>query len=120
MSSEGFISLRLRSRPERNSFYAMGRQERRPVSRHLLSSTLHMRLFVALDIEQQIRERIASFVSEMRGLAPAVRWVQPESLHITLKFIGERPDAEVKAIENVLRTISAGSLHVAFRGAGFF
>lgn len=79
-----------------------------------------MRLFVALDIEQQIRERIASFVSEMRGLAPAVRWVQPESLHITLKFIGERPDGEVKAIEDVLRTIAARSFQVSFRGAGFF
>ena len=79
-----------------------------------------MRLFVALDIEQQIRERIASFMSEMRGLAPAVRWVQPESLHITLKFIGERPDAEVKGIENALSAISARSFQVAFSGAGFF
>lgn len=79
-----------------------------------------MRLFVALDIDQQIRERIASFMSEMRGLAPAVRWAQPESLHITLKFIGERPDGEVKAIENVLRTILARSSQVSFRGAGFF
>jgi RNA 2',3'-cyclic 3'-phosphodiesterase len=79
-----------------------------------------MRLFVALDIDQQIRDRIASFMNEMRGLAPAVRWVQPESLHVTLKFIGERPDATVKDVENALRGISAKPFQLSFRGAGFF
>jgi len=79
-----------------------------------------MRLFVALDIDQQIRDGIASFISDMRGLAPAVRWVQPESLHVTLKFIGERPDAMVKAIENALSGIVAKAFQLSFRGAGFF
>jgi RNA 2',3'-cyclic 3'-phosphodiesterase len=79
-----------------------------------------MRLFVALDIDQQIRDRIASFMGDMRGLAPAVRWVRPESLHVTLKFVGERPDSMVKDIENALRGISASSFQLAFSGAGFF
>lgn len=79
-----------------------------------------MRLFVALDIDQEIRSHIASFMSEMRTLAPAVRWVQPESLHVTLKFIGERPDASVKDIENALGEISAKPVQLSFRGAGFF
>lgn len=79
-----------------------------------------MRLFVALDIDQRIRHRIASFMSDMRGFAPAVRWMQPESLHVTLKFIGERPDTKVKDIENALRGVSSRSVQVAFSGAGFF
>jgi len=79
-----------------------------------------MRLFVALDIDQQIRDDIASFISDMRGLAPAVRWVQPESLHVTLKFIGERPDAMVKAIENALSGVLVKAFQLSFRGAGFF
>ena len=79
-----------------------------------------MRLFVALDIDQEIRDRIASFMSEMRGLAPGVRWVQPESLHITLKFIGERPDGMVKDIENALQQVSGNTFQLSFRGAGFF
>jgi 2'-5' RNA ligase len=86
----------------------------------LLCSTVHMRLFVALDIEPQIRERIAAFMNEVRGLAPGVRWVQPESLHVTLKFIGERPDAIAPDIEKVLRGVSAGVFRLSFRGAGFF
>lgn len=79
-----------------------------------------MRLFVALDIDQEIRYRLASFMSHMHALAPAVRWVQPDSLHVTLKFIGERPDASVKDVENALRGIHAKPFQLSFRGAGFF
>src|SRR5437764_13502891 len=90
------------------------------VRSRLLSSTLHMRIFVALDIQEDIRQRIASFVNDVRGLAPTVRWVQPESLHVTLKFIGERPDAIVPDIENALQALSAKTLQLSFRGSGFF
>ncbi len=79
-----------------------------------------MRLFVALDIEQQVRTCIHCFIEEIRGLAPDARWVSPESLHLTLKFIGEQPDATVSNIENALRAVSAPSFQVAFRGSGFF
>jgi len=79
-----------------------------------------MRLFVALDLDPQIRDAIASFMNEVRRLAADVRWVQPESLHVTLKFIGERPDAKVNDIENALRGISAKAFQLSFRGSGFF
>ena len=49
-----------------------------------------MRLFVALDIDDAIRDRIARFLDGVRGFAPDARWVRPESLHVTLKFIGEQ------------------------------
>jgi 2'-5' RNA ligase len=54
-----------------------------------------MRVFVALDLDDEIRERIQQFVEEVRELAPGARWVRAESLHVTLKFIGEHPDAVV-------------------------
>src|SRR5216684_2390138 len=79
-----------------------------------------MRLFVALDIEEGIRNRIAHFMEEMRAAAADARWVNPESLHVTLKFIGERPDAMVKEIEAALRTIEAGPIELQFREIGFF
>jgi 2'-5' RNA ligase len=79
-----------------------------------------MRLFVALDVEPSIRERIARFVEEVRSFAPAVRWESAESLHVTLKFIGERPDAMVKEIEQTVRFVSAKPFQLSFRGTGFF
>jgi 2'-5' RNA ligase len=79
-----------------------------------------MRLFIALDIDDAIRERIARFVEGVRGFAPDARWVHAESLHVTLKFIGEKPDEAVETIKQTLGTIQAGAFDIAFRGYGFF
>ncbi len=79
-----------------------------------------MRVFVGLDIDAEIRGRIAEFVREVRGSAPDVRWVEPESLHVTLKFIGEKPEAAVAEVEKALALIAAEQFGISFRGSGFF
>jgi RNA 2',3'-cyclic 3'-phosphodiesterase len=79
-----------------------------------------MRLFVALDIDDEIRQRIARFVEGVQGFAPDARWAKPESLHVTLKFIGEQPDATVTRIKETLATINAHGTRIDFRGYGFF
>lgn len=77
-----------------------------------------MRLFVALDIDEGIREKIVRFMEGVREFAPDVRWVRPESLHVTLKFIGERSD--IGEIKQALSKIQAAPINIAFRGLGFF
>src|SRR5262249_53211031 len=79
-----------------------------------------MRLFIALDIDDAIRERIQRFMEGVRGFAPDARWVRPESLHVTLKFIGEKPEAAVAEVMSALATVSGQSLQLTFRGHGFF
>jgi len=79
-----------------------------------------MRLFVALDIDSGIRERIARFVEGVRGFAPEARWVRAESLHVTLKFIGEKSESAAEQIQLALGTIQAGAVEIQFRGYGFF
>ena len=79
-----------------------------------------MRVFVALDIDEDIRSRIARSVDDLRPYAPGVRWVKPESLHITLKFIGEKPDPLVKQVEQTLSSISVAPFQITFSGSGFF
>ena len=79
-----------------------------------------MRLFVALDIDDAIRDRIARFLDGVRGFAPDARWVRPESLHVTLKFIGEESEEDVEKIKRTLETIAAESVELNFRGYGFF
>lgn len=79
-----------------------------------------MRIFVGLDIQSGIRQRISEFMTEMQELAPDVRWVTPESLHVTLKFIGEKPDQDVAGVQNKLGEIAASGFNIAFRGSGFF
>jgi 2'-5' RNA ligase len=77
-----------------------------------------MRLFVALDIDSAIRDHLAQFRDEMRALAPGVRWVGPETFHITLQFLGETQKLE--QIKSALAGIKAEPVNLTFRGAGFF
>jgi RNA 2',3'-cyclic 3'-phosphodiesterase len=79
-----------------------------------------VRLFVALDITDDIRSRIQRFIEGVSGFAPDARWVSPESLHLTLKFIGEKPEASVENIKQALSTVKSESLEIVFRGHGFF
>src|SRR5580700_10266286 len=79
-----------------------------------------MRLFVALDIDESIRARIAGFLDGVREFAPDARWARPESLHVTLKFIGEQSGEDVVKIQQTLETIAAETIRVNFRRLGFF
>lgn len=79
-----------------------------------------MRLFVALDIDDNIRANITRFLDRVRDLAPGARWSPAESLHVTLKFIGERREEAVQDIKRRLETIEASAFELDFRGCGFF
>jgi 2'-5' RNA ligase len=79
-----------------------------------------MRLFLALDIPDPIRDRIARFVDGVSGFAPDARWAKPESLHVTLKFIGEQPESTVEQIKRALSMIESPAPEIHFRGYGFF
>jgi 2'-5' RNA ligase len=79
-----------------------------------------MRLFLALDIDDAIRDRIIRFAEGVSGFAPDARWAKPESLHVTLKFIGEQPDEAVQSIQLALSAIHASPPVIHFRGYGFF
>ena len=79
-----------------------------------------MRIFVALDIDEAIRERISRFMEGLRGFAPDARWVRPESLHVTLKFVGEKPPEFVEKITQALSSVHAEATDITFRGYGFF
>ena len=79
-----------------------------------------MRLFIALDIDDAVRERIVRFMDGVQGFAPDARWVMPESLHVTLKFIGEQPEPLVEQINTALGTVSARAAEIQIRSYGFF
>ena len=79
-----------------------------------------MRIFVALDIDDAIRQRIQRFMEGVSGFAPDARWVRPESLHVTLKFIGEKPQEAVEKIKQALSSVRAEPVEINFRGYGFF
>jgi len=72
------------------------------------------RLFVALDLPDEVRERIVAWGRE--ALAdPALRPVAPESLHITLAFLGHRPEKEIERIATAVEESAAPAPWVELR-----
>ena len=85
-----------------------------------------MRLFVALEIPSAVRQHLAALLAELDAVDPGwsknrARWVQPENLHVTLKFIGHVDADKLNPIREALSEIgSETSVQVRFHGVGFF
>jgi 2'-5' RNA ligase len=80
-----------------------------------------VRLFVALEVTEEVRERIREVMPDLRKHCPGARWVRPEGIHVTLKFIGQVEAAQAEAIQEALRTIGSDQpVEMQFQGWGFF
>ncbi len=74
------------------------------------------RLFVALDLPESIRERLARLCT---GL-PSTRWVAPDQLHLTLSFIGEVDGDTFHDLSAALIQVVFDSFPMRLDGLGFF
>lgn len=79
-----------------------------------------MRLFIAFDLDDHIREKIVRFMDGVRGFAPDARWVRPESLHVTLKFIGQWPGERLAELRDCLQTVPSHTFDITIADYGFF
>lgn len=79
-----------------------------------------MRLFIGIDLDAEIRNKIARFLDGVRPFASGARWVSAESLHITLKFIGEQTPEQVEVITQQLQQLKGTATDIRFAGTGFF
>lgn len=59
----------------------------------------HVRLFVACEVPEETRQAITAVIEVLRARSgTAVRWIRPEGIHVTLKFLGEVPVKQLPAI----------------------
>ena len=79
-----------------------------------------MRVFIAVDLPNEIREQLAQIQREIEPLTRSARWVAPASIHVTLKFIGEVPDKQIEAIDTALTGLTWKTFTVTVHGVGFF
>jgi 2'-5' RNA ligase len=62
-----------------------------------------MRLFVAVELDEAVREAIARALEPLRALPQAprgLRWLAPDNWHITLQFLGEVQDSALVAVRD--------------------
>lgn len=75
-----------------------------------------IRLFVALELPESIRERLVL----LQGGVPGARWSTSEQLHLTLRFIGEVPENVGHDVDDALATIRAPAFELELSGVGEF
>jgi 2'-5' RNA ligase len=74
------------------------------------------RLFIAVDLPETIKENLNS----MSFGIPGAKWVTPEQLHLTVRFIGEVDGALFRDIKDVLDEINLQSFNLQLKGVGYF
>src|SRR5262245_26766293 len=79
-----------------------------------------MRVFIAVELPDEIRKALSDVQRALKQLTNTARWVAPESIHITLKFLGEIPDKRVDDIDAALTGLTWKPFTVTVRGVGFF
>jgi len=75
-----------------------------------------MRLFVAIDLPGHVKEQVTRLCC---GL-PGARWVRPEQLHLTLRFIGEVDGGMFQDIREGLGDVVLDAFTLQLDGVGFF
>ena len=78
-----------------------------------------MRLFIALNLPSSERERIHEAAAPLRDAGLPVRWLDPESYHLTLKFLGGVRDEMVPRVERVGEKVAAQTERFSLGLGGF-
>lgn len=70
---------------------------------------MHPRLFVAIELDGHVQQALNRLQHELqRNPLNGLRWVRPEGVHLTLKFLGETPREKVASITQALAASTAG------------
>jgi 2'-5' RNA ligase len=66
-----------------------------------------VRLFLAINLDPEMRAAIFDAAAPLREAAPDLRWSAADRLHLTLKFLGEQPESAVAGISAATDRVSA-------------
>ena len=81
-----------------------------------------IRVFIAIDLPAEVKSELAGLEAQLKKNSPAVvKWVDPNGIHITLKFLGETSDAGIdellQAIQEAVQGVSPFQLEVRELGS---
>lgn len=65
-----------------------------------------LRCFISLELPEEVKKTICACIERLKAAGADVRWVKPENLHLTLKFLGDTP-------EELLKDINKKLIHIA-------
>lgn len=66
------------------------------------------RTFIAVDLDPELREAVVGLERSLEDAGVRLRWIRPENLHFTLKFLGEITAVQVARVRTATREAAAG------------
>jgi 2'-5' RNA ligase len=74
------------------------------------------RLFVAITLPEALKVRLVGLHAEF----PHLKWSTPETMHLTLRFIGQTPEKRIEAVRSSLRSVKGEAFILTVIGMGIF
>ncbi|RLI13231.1 RNA 2',3'-cyclic phosphodiesterase [Candidatus Bathyarchaeota archaeon] len=80
-----------------------------------------IRSFIAFDIEEpHVLRNISNVQSMLAETGARIKFVKPENIHITVKFLGNIPLSQVDEVYDVMKKVDFSPFKVEIRGVGAF
>ncbi|MCG8604138.1 RNA 2',3'-cyclic phosphodiesterase [bacterium] len=81
-----------------------------------------IRTFIAVEIPDETKDRIAQVQSELKKYGERISWVKSGNIHLTLKFLGDVEEGQIKALGRGMESAAkkAAPFTLAFRNLGVF
>ncbi|MDD2890781.1 MAG: RNA 2',3'-cyclic phosphodiesterase [bacterium] len=82
-----------------------------------------MRTFIAVKIPEPVKKDVFSFQNKLKSqFTREIKWVEPENIHLTMKFIGETKQEQIESINTVIQSCITNTkpFQISFDGAGAF
>lgn len=79
-----------------------------------------MRTFIAIPLPRSLLEELTALQRQLKKQTPdrSVRWVRPEGVHLTLKFLGDTLTEKIPPIKQALAAVARHAPACAFTVAG--
>ena len=81
-----------------------------------------MRVFIAVELSKEAKEELSRVIDVLRSSGADAKWVRPEAMHLTLKFLGDVSENSVEKIKPLLQEIArkTGPFDLILDGIGVF
>lgn len=79
------------------------------------------RAFIAIRLNENLHKELESLQAKLKAADADVKWVKPENIHLTLKFLGNITDEQIEKVKNTVKKIASDfktyQIHLAEIGA---
>lgn len=81
-----------------------------------------IRAFIAIEIDEAVRGEVSAILADLKRCVADVKWVSPENIHLTLKFLGDVKKDGIEEIKNALKVAAsrAGHFNISLSEIGAF